>query len=278
MADLPRSSLNLTLRLRELVVPVGLLPARDKGETVKFRMVHAECGEAIGFGRVCPTHGEVPAEQIVKAWESGGELIEVDADELEAIAPVDSSGIDVFAIVQADSIDPLLVTKAWYLLPGRGRAAREGYAAIEHALGAEQLTALARFVAWGSEHVGAIDGHRYTLIMRELAQHAELRDATPVSELIAEVELSDRTCDLARKLIGRLEVPFDGKLLTNLHQQRVQQLLDAKLRGERITKPAPAEEPAVERETADLDAALEQSIRGVPRSRKARVEQALART
>lgn len=276
MGDLPRSSLNLTLRLRELVVPIGLLPARDKGERVKFRLIHAECGEPIGIGRECPTHGTVAAEEVVKAWEAGGELIAVDADELEAIAPVDSRGIEVFAIVQADSIDPLLVTQAWYLAPGRGRAAREGYAALQHALAAERLTALGRFVAWGSEHIAAIDGHRYTLVMRDLAPHAELRDATPVSELIAGVELTERTNELARKLLTRLEVPFDGALLTNLHQQRVQQLLDAKLRGERTAKPQPAkliEQPT----TVDLDAALEQSIRSVPRSRKQRVNEALAR-
>jgi DNA end-binding protein Ku len=280
VTDLPRSTRNLTLRLRELVVPVGLVAVRDKGEQVTFSHVHADCGEKIAYGRDCPDHGPVAADEVAKVWTNGGEQIAVDEDELEALAPADSDSIDVFAIVQADEIDPLLVTKAWYLSPGRGRAAKEAYAVLEHALDAEQLSALGRFTGWGREHVAAIDGDpdgRQVLLMRDLAPHAELRNATAISELIGDVTLSGRTCDLARKLLAKLEVPFEPGLLTNQHQQRVQDLLDAKqASGERIPKPQPKNPARAAHTTVDLDGALQHSLRGIP-ARKQRLADALAR-
>lgn len=277
MSDLPRSVWNGTLRLRDLVVPVGLAPTRGRNET-QFKLIHDGCGQLIQQERACPAHGKVPDEELVKGWEvAPGEYVPIDVDGLNAVAPADSRSINLFAIVRADSIDPLLVTRAYFLTPDkRSRAGREGYAAIEQALRLEGLTALGRFTAWGTEHLGAIDARRYELVLRELAEHTELRDATAVADLVAEVELDDVTSARARTLVRRLEVPFEPQLLTNLHRQRVQEFLDAQLRGEKIFRAPPAADAGGPGASGDVAAALKLSLEGIPRGRRQRLEQALA--
>ncbi|MFL5954810.1 MAG: Ku protein [Gaiellaceae bacterium] len=279
MTDLPRSTWDGALQLRELVLPVGLASAR-RSQKQQLKLLHAEpCGQPIGQARWCPEHGKVPDEEIVKGWEiAKGQFAPVDVDELAAAAPADSRSINVYAIVRADQVDPLLAKRAYYLLPGRGRASLYGYAALADALCAEQLVGLARWTAHGFEHVGLLDSKPAgkTLLLHELVTPGELRDVAPIAELVDSAQLSTETVDLARKLLARLEVPYDPELLRNHHAERVQAVLEAQLSGDRIIHAPPVvdEPPTV---SSNVDQALTASFRGIPRARKQRLAEALAR-
>jgi DNA end-binding protein Ku len=278
VADLPRSAWNGTLRLRELVLPVGLVSAKRKGD-VQLALLHRDCGLRVEIAKACPAHGKLADEDLVKGWEiAPGEYMPVDVDELAAVAPRDTRTIDVYAIVADDTIEQLLNLKSYLLLPTKSRVSVGGYAILAEALQLEQVVALARFVAFGAEHLAAIRGRDLLLEVQELAPHADLRDSDGIRAAIcdADAPVADRDVELARKLLDRLRVPFEPALLTNLHRGRLQQLLDTKLAGGTPTIVQPANEPppAV---SVDIGHALERSLRTVPRSRKARVDEALAR-
>jgi DNA end-binding protein Ku len=278
VSDLPRSSWNGVLKLRELVVPIGFVSSRRKSQEPTFRLIHDGCGQPIKQSRGCPVHGVVPDEELVKGWEvAPGEYVRIEPDELTAVAPPDNRIIDVYAIVDADALDPMLTTRAYYLLPTPSSVSRDGYAALEQALRLEQLIGLARWTAFGSEHLAALVPHRYVLALRELAPAADLRDAGPIAEEIAAVELDARTLELARKLVARLEVPYEPALLTSQHRERIRELLDARLTGGATMIQAPPIDERAARPSVDIAGALQQSIRGIPKSRKARVDAALAR-
>src|SRR5581483_8683046 len=158
-----------------------------------------------------------------------GQLVEIPVAELERIAPADRRTIDVHAIVAHDAIGTLQTTKGFFVIPGRTGVAREGYAALAHALHREGLAGLCRFVAWNAEHVAVMHSDGLVLALQELA--GELRDDTAIRELVDGVELSDRTWELARKLVRRLEVPYTPELAVKRHHQRVAQLVDAAIAG-----------------------------------------------
>jgi non-homologous end joining protein Ku len=164
------------------------------------------------------------------------------------------------------------------VLPGRGRASLHGYAALAYALCAEELAGLARWTAFGFEHIGLLDSKPpgKTLVLHELVTPAELRDATPIAELVDSAQLPLETVALARRLLARLEVPYEPELLRNHHAERVQAVLEAQLSGERIIHtPAVDDEPPTV--SSNIDHALTASLRGIPRARKQRLADALAR-
>jgi DNA end-binding protein Ku len=275
VVDLPRSAWNGTLRLRELVLPVGLVGAKRKGD-VELRLLHRVCGQRVENARVCPQHGKVPDEELVRGWEiAPGEYLPVQVDELAGVAPADTRVIDVYAIVAAAQVDPLLHAKPYLLLPTGSQVSRAGYALLERAMCAEQVAALARFTAWGAEHLAAIAPHRGVLVAQELAPAEDLRDLAALAALVDQVGVPAARVERARKLLAKLAVPYEPALLTNLHRARVRQLLDARLAGGEPTIQTVQVAPA--QVTVDLDQALDRSLRNVPRSRKARVDEALAR-
>jgi DNA end-binding protein Ku len=279
VSDLPRSAWNGVLQLRELVVPIGFVSAQTKAQDFSFRLIHDVCGEPVEQTRGCPVHGKVPEEELVKGWEiAPGTFVRVEPDELAAIAPPDNKVVDVYAIVDAGDVDPMLATRAYYLLPKRSKVSRDGYAALEQALRLEQLVGLARFTAFGTEHLAALVPHRYVLALQELAPAHDLRDPGPIADLVAAVELDERTCALARKLVSRLEVPYEPALLTSRHRERLQRLYDARLADGTSALTRPAVDELMPAPTVDLAGALTDSLRGIPKSRKARVDAALART
>lgn len=277
VGDLPRSSWKGTLHLRELVLPVGLASAKRKGD-VELCRIHVDCGLRVGRQNVCPDHGPLTDDAVAPAWEiSEGEYLELAAGELAAIAPRDTKTIDVYAVVAAGEIERLLTLRWHLLLPTRSRISRDGYALLEHAFRETDLAAIARFTAWGAEHLVALHGRAGVIELQELAPHSDLKDRVPIAELVDETValLEPRTLQRATLLLERLQVPFSPELLRSLHRERVDTLVASKAASgnAKIIAPQMPELPAV---SVDIGDAVERSLRAVPRARRARIDEALA--
>ena len=63
---LGRASWSGFLRWSLVVVPVKAYPAVSSNETLSFNQLHADCGQRINYHKVCPLHGKVEAEAIVR--------------------------------------------------------------------------------------------------------------------------------------------------------------------------------------------------------------------
>ena len=56
------------LKLGTLCVPVKAYPAIATPPEIPLRQLYAVCGQRIEYRKCCPTHGEVPAEEIIKGY------------------------------------------------------------------------------------------------------------------------------------------------------------------------------------------------------------------
>jgi DNA end-binding protein Ku len=68
-APLGRASWSGFLRFSLVVVPVKAYPAVSTSENVTFNQLHADCGQRIHYHKVCPLHGKVEAEAIVRGYQ-----------------------------------------------------------------------------------------------------------------------------------------------------------------------------------------------------------------
>jgi len=78
-----------------------------------------------------------------------------------------------------------------------------------------------------------------------------------IDEAMEETDVKKAELELARQIVEGLAAEFDPDELTSAYRRDLRTLLEAKMRGEEITEPEPAAEPAP---AVDLIEALKASV------------------
>ena len=253
-------------------IPVGLAlatkPAARQSD-VSFRTLHRECGTPIKQKRWCPVHDrEVPSDELVKGWEvSKGEFVIVEDADLEAIAQYDDSrAIEIQNFVPLDQIDPVYFDRTYYLAPSSTPAQRRPYVLLLRALQESGMGAVGRFVLRGQEHFSLIRPRGDALALETLFVAEDVRSQAEVEEAVGDTEVKEPELDLARQVIDSLAADFDPETLESEYRQDLRAMLEAKLDGQEIKRPEPAEE---ETPVIDLMEALRQSVDEAQKQKKA---------
>jgi DNA end-binding protein Ku len=150
-----RSSWSGLLRVSLVAVPVKAYPAvSTTASTPHFHLLHAGCGQRIGYQKHCPRHGTVPAEAIERGYEyAPGQHVVVEADELENLRPARDKALVLEQFVSMGDVDPVFFAgRSLYLLPD-GSAAQHPYGVLVDALTGAVKVALGRVVLSGSRHL-----------------------------------------------------------------------------------------------------------------------------
>jgi DNA end-binding protein Ku len=241
-------------------VPVGLYPA-TADKTIHFNQFQAGTADRIRYKKVNERTGEEVAQgDIVKGFNVGdGDYVILSDDELTAADPERSRSIGISDFVDLDSIDPVYYRSAYYLAP-QGEGARKAFALLRQVLADANKVAVATLVMRNKEYLVTIRPDAEALVLQTMYFSDEVRD--PAEELpnlpIAE-EFSDREIAMARMLIDSMAVEWSADRYEDTHRQRVEAIVEQKLRGDEIvTETAPAKPKVV-----DLMAALQASVDAV---------------
>jgi DNA end-binding protein Ku len=121
-----------TLAFGPVDIPVRLGPATRPRE-LAFRQVHAADGGRITLRRTCTACGaDVPYADVAKAYQRpDGDLIPVTDEELASLPLEASRRIDVLGFASPGAIDPLLVSRSYFLAPDPARDLAHGAAAAQ---------------------------------------------------------------------------------------------------------------------------------------------------
>ncbi len=253
-------------------IPVGLAlatkPAARQSD-ISFRTLHRECGTPIKQKRWCTVHDrEVPNDELVKGWEvSKGEFVIVEDADLEAIAQYDDSrAIEIQNFVPLDQIDPVFFDRTYYLAPSSTPAQRRPYVLLLRALQESGMGAVGRFVLRGQEHFSLIRPRGDALALETLFVAEDVRSQAEVEEAVGDTEVKEPELELARQVIDSLAADFDPTGLESEYRSTLHEMLEAKLDGQEIKRPEPAEE---ETPVIDLMEALRQSVDEAQKQKKA---------
>jgi DNA end-binding protein Ku len=107
------------LKVSQLSVPVKAFTATRSDEEISLNQLHRDCGQRVRQIKLCPTHGELPAEQIVSGYKLDEQnYLPIEESELEALRPEDDKSIQVDAFVTTDAVDPVYHSgRTYYLVP-----------------------------------------------------------------------------------------------------------------------------------------------------------------
>ena len=258
-----RTTWNGSLSFGLVSIPVGLAPATKpaaRQSDVSFRLLHREDATPIKQKRWCPAHDrEVTQDEIVRGFEvSKGQFIVVEDADLEAIERADDSrSIEITRFVKEDDVDPIFFDRTYFLVPADAPAQRRPYVLLLEAMRETETAALGRFVRSGRESLCLVRARGDALALETLFLAEDVYSQAEISEAVEETTVKKTELDLARQVIDSLAGDFEPDALVSEYRRDLRALLEAKMRGEEIVTPEPAEEPAP---VIDLMAALKASV------------------
>src|SRR5207247_7552706 len=131
----PRAYWKGYLKLSLVSCPVALFPASSEREKIRFHQINKKSGNRIKYRKVdAETEDEVDASDIVKGYEVGkGEYIELEPEELEAVAIESTRTIEIDELVPRKEIDDLYLNNHYYLVPD-GEGGQQAFAVIREAI------------------------------------------------------------------------------------------------------------------------------------------------
>jgi len=173
----PRAYWKGYLKLSLVSCPIALFPASSEREKISFHQLHKQTGNRIKYTKVdAETGHEVDADDIIKGYEiSKGEYIELEPEELEAIALGSKRVIDIDEFVPRADIDELYLNNPYYIVPD-GEVGQRAFAVIREAIRKEGMVALGKVVFTPREHIIALEARGKGLMGLTLRYPYEVRD------------------------------------------------------------------------------------------------------
>lgn len=257
-----------TLAFGLVHAPIRLYQA-VRGRRIEFRLLHEPDRAPIRYLKVCSEEGrEVPAEEIVRGYETEDGWLVVEDEELSRAAPTLTRTIDVREFVDLRDIDPIYFRKPYYVAPDEG--GEDLYVLLREALRRSGKVGIAQFVLMHREHLAAVRVQGDALVVQTLYFPEELISERELA-LPAETRLREGDIRMGVELIGRLSHEFDASRYRNEYRERVLEILREKAEGrlppglERPAPPPPRPTPVL-----DLTRRLRESLERVAEERRRR--------
>jgi DNA end-binding protein Ku len=150
----PRAYWKGYLKLSLVSCPIALFPATSEREKISFHQLNKETGNRIRYTKVdAETGDEVESSNIIKGYEvAKGEYIELEPEELDAVAIESKRIIDIDEFVPKAEIDELYLRDPYLIVPD-GEVGQQAFAVIREAIREEGMVALGKVVFTSREHI-----------------------------------------------------------------------------------------------------------------------------
>jgi DNA end-binding protein Ku len=158
VARAPRAYWKGYLKLSLVSCPIALFPATSEREKISFHQLNKETGNRVRYRKVDAVTGDdVESADIVKGYEvAKGEYIELESEELEAVAIESKRVIEIDEFVPKTEIDELYLRDPYFIVPD-GEVGQQAFAVIREAIRKEGMVALGKVVFTSREHVIALE-------------------------------------------------------------------------------------------------------------------------
>src|ERR1700761_182198 len=249
-----------------VVIPVKLYAATEQRD-VAFRQVHREDGGRIQFRRFCSLDDEeVPYSDVAKGYElATGDVVVLTDDDLKELPLATAHRIDVVHFTPAGQLDPILANKAYYLEPDP--AGVRAYVLFRDALERSGRVAVAKVAIRQREALAAVRVRDGVLVLETLLWPDEVR-APDFKFLDEDVDIRTQELKMAASLIDTMTEDFDPALYKDTYREALEALVQAKIEGNEVVRPAggavPADAPGG---PADLTETLRASVAAAKASR-----------
>ena len=234
----PRAYWKGYLKLSLVSCPVALFPASSEREKISFHQLNKKTCNRIKYRKVdAETENEVDASDIVKGYEVGkGEYIELEPEELEAVAIESTRTIEIDEFVPKNEIDDLYLNNPYYLVPD-GEVGQQAFAVIREAIRKQGMVALGRVVFTSREHVMALEPRGKGLLGVTLRYPYEIRKEEQYFDEVEDEKIPKDMLELATHIVETKSGHFNPDKFEDHYENALKELLKKKRAGEKIEAP-----------------------------------------
>jgi Ku protein len=255
----PRAYWKGYLKLSLVSCPILLYPATSEREKVHFHQLHKQTGNRIRYKKIdADTGREVEQDDIIKGYEvSKGNYIELEPEELEAVAIESKRTIDIEQFVPKKEIDELYLGNPYYIVPD-GEVGQQAFAVIREAIKEKGMVAIARVVFTSREHVIALEPRGKGMMGITIRYPYEVRDEKDYFDDIPNEKITKDMLELAAHIVKTKQGHFQPDKFEDRYEEAMKDLIKRKSHGEKIERPE-SEKPS---NVVDLMEALRASVQG----------------
>jgi DNA end-binding protein Ku len=253
----PRAYWKGYLKLSLVSCPIALFPATSEREKISFHQINKDTGNRIKYRKVdAETGDDVEADKIIKGYEVGkGEYLDIEPEELEAVAIESKRTIEIDEFVPKKEIDELYLRDPYYIMPD-GEVGQQAFAVIREAIKEEGMVALGKVVFTSREHVISLEPRGKGLLGVTLRYPYEVRNEKDYFDDLPDEKIPKDMLDLARHIVGTKSGQFDPQKFEDQYETALKELIRQKQAGKPIELPE-RREPA---RVVNLMEALRRSV------------------
>jgi DNA end-binding protein Ku len=232
------------LKLSLVSCPVSLFPATSEREKIRFNQMNKSTGNRIKYLKVdAETGDEVETNDIIKGYEvSKGEYIQLEPDELEAIAIASKRVIEIDEFVPRSEIDDVYFNNPYYIVPD-GEVGRQAFAVIREAIKKEGMVAIGTVMFTSREHIIALEARGKGMLGVTLRYQYEIRKESEYFDEIPDEKVPKDMLDLATHIVETKSARFRPEKFQDHYENALTELLERKQSGKKIERGA-GREPA----------------------------------
>jgi DNA end-binding protein Ku len=234
----PRAYWKGYLKLSLVSCPIALFPATSESEKISFHQLNKKTGHRIKYRKVdAETADEVDSADIIKGYEVGkGDYIELDPEELEAVAIESKRTIDIDEFVPKDEIDELYLNNPYYIAPD-GDVGQQAFAVIREAIRKEGMVAIGKVVFTSREHIIALEARGKGLLGVTLRYPYEVRSEADYFDDLPDEKIPKDMLDLASHIVKTKAGHFEPSKFEDQYEDALEELLKRKQEGKPIERP-----------------------------------------
>lgn len=235
-------------------IPIRLFSAA-RSERVSFNQLHKECHSRLRQPLFCPTCNRVVERtEVVKGYEyEKDQYVLVAEEELDKVAPASTRAMEILEFVKLADVDPLYFDASYFAVPEE--AGRKAYHLLVETLEGSGYAAIAKLAMHQREYTVVVRPRDNGLTLHTMYYPNEIRQVAEYGQT-NNLELKAQEKKLAQQLVLSLAADFEPQKYRDDYQERLQELIQAKLQGKQVTAaPQPQLAPVI-----DLMEALKKSL------------------
>jgi DNA end-binding protein Ku len=234
-------------------IPVKLFTATSS-HNISFNLLHNECRGRINLQNYCPQcERVVERSELVKGYQfEKNQYVLIEDSDLDSVKPESSSTLDIIQFINLSEVDPIFYERTYYLGPDKG--SEKTFALLGKAMKETNRAALGKMVMRNHEYLALIRPGMDGLLVHFMLYNDEIRENE--NKVQEDLEVRPKEMQLAKQLIENLSEPFEPEKFKDDYIQKVEEMIEAKLKGRKLTVlPAKAKPKVV-----DLMDALQKSV------------------
>ena len=253
------------LRLALVSCPIALTPVIRASHGIHFHFINPETGNRVRMvSQDAETGAELERRDLVRGFEyEKDRYVLMSEEDFDGVRVESSSMLAIDKFVSTDAIDPIFFDGSYYVAPdGDAGGGADVYVVLRDAIARTGRMALSRLVLSRRERAVALHALGRGLVLHTLHDGAEVASSDEAFSGVPGGAPDGDMVDLARQLIERQSGRFDPGDIADRYEERLRQVIDAKIAGE-DPEPPPANEND-DGKVVDLMAALRRSLGQAP--------------